>query len=432
MALLAVAQEAPISTETPISVDVVQEVPKPEVRGHIDWQGHPAMHIPWTFFQKGLTAKTPKMSYRHQFRQVVFEPYLRESGVRIFLVAAIAEEKARNPKQARKLILQQIAYINDFVAAHPEHYALAKTPEEAREIIATTDKMVLIHSIEGAHLLLEHPEDAQFWADQGVALMTLIHLRDDELGGAALLPGTLGRLVNPRGAKHLRRNERRGLTPRGKAAIVELADAGILVDFSHMTRDSRADALAVTAENGIPPLLTHGSLASIRDTDWAITEAQLVEVYAQGGIFAMGLSGPKLVPDRPQIPIPDHCVGSIDSWAFHYQRATQVLEAHVGEVFGDPTLTVDSLTEAQRTALSVGWSSDWNGFLSHSEPKYGRGRCKPLSELTDPLPIDTLGLAHPGMLPQQWKRLEEAGVDLDPTQRSAERFLQLWEQVLAR
>ena len=68
-----------------------------EVRVQIDWQGHPAMHIPWTFFAPGLTDRSPRLSWRHQFKQTVYAPYLDESGVRIFLLAAMAAEQARNP-----------------------------------------------------------------------------------------------------------------------------------------------------------------------------------------------------------------------------------------------------------------------------------------------------------------------------------------------
>ena len=56
----------------------------------IDWQGHPAMHIPWTIFRKGLLDKQPKLSHRHTFRQTVYAPYLERSGVRIVLAAAMA------------------------------------------------------------------------------------------------------------------------------------------------------------------------------------------------------------------------------------------------------------------------------------------------------------------------------------------------------
>ncbi|MES2643963.1 MAG: membrane dipeptidase [Myxococcota bacterium] len=385
------------------------------------------MHIPWGFFAKGLTDRTPARTWRHQFTQTVYEPYLAASGVRIFLVAAMAAEAASSPKQARRLIVDQIAFIDAFVAAHPDRYAVARTPEAARTLLATTDKMVLVHSVEGGHHLLASAADARFLADAGVALVTLVHLRDDELGGSAILPGIKGPLINPRGARHKRRGERRGLTERGRAAIVELADAGILVDLSHMSHDTMVDSLEVTGAHGIPPVITHGSLSSLRESDGGVTDAQLVELYRQGGSFALGLSAENLVPVNPTVAVPEHCIGTLDTFGVHYDRANQVVQAHAAELVGAPW---DAASSSQRTSLSVGWSSDWNGWLSHSQPKHGPGRCLPPRE--DPLPIDTLGLAHPGLLPQHWQRLEEAGVDLDPMLRSAERFLQLWEQVRAR
>lgn len=429
------APETPASPETtavpeltpPPEAAAPEAHAAPEIHGQIDWQAHPAMHIPWGFFARGLTDRTPRLTWRHQFKQTVYEPYLAESGVRIFLAAAMAAEAATRPEQARRLILEQLAYVEAFVAAHPDRYALARTPEEARALLATTDKMVVVHSIEGGHLLLSDAADAQFLADAGVALITLVHLRDDELGGSALLPGIKGPLINPRGARSHRRGERRGLTERGKAAIVELADAGVLVDLSHMSHDTTADALAVTAANGITPVVTHGSLLTLRKGDGGVTEAQLVELYRQGGTFNMGLSAEMLVPVEPTIPVRDHCVGTLDTFAVHYERANHVVQSHAADILGVPW---EAASSSQRTALSVGWSSDWNGWISHSQPKHGHGRCLP--PRADPLPVDTLGLAHPGLLPQHWQRLEEAGVDLDPMLRSAERFLQLWEQARAR
>lgn len=395
-----------------------------EVRGHIDWQGHPAMHLTWGFFDPGLTDAVPRRrTWRHQFKQTVYTPWLDDSGVRIFLTAAMAAERARDPVQARQLILDELAYVEAFAAANPG-YAVAHTPEAARQLLANTDLTVLVHSIEGGHLLLSGPEDARFWAEQGVALITVMHLRDDELGGAGINPGALGPIVNRAGARARRRGERRGLTDRGRAAVVELADAGILVDLSHMTPAAVDDALEVTAAHGIPPVITHGKLASIQDTERAISTEQLVEIYRQGGTFNLGLSGRMLDPVDATLPIPDDiCWGTLESFAFHYGAVRDVLAAHTEDIFGPGA---EDLDEAQRTALSVGWSSDWNGWVSHSEPTKG---CR---DEVEPLPIDTLGLAHPGLLPQHWQRLEERGTDLDPMLRSAERFLQLWEQVRAR
>jgi microsomal dipeptidase-like Zn-dependent dipeptidase len=398
-----------------------------EVRVSIDWQAHPAMHIPWRIFGKGLQDRSPRRSYRHQFRQTVFAPYLEQSGVRLFLAAAMAAERSRNPAHARALILEQFAYVEDFVAAHDDRFAIGRSPEQVRALLRNTDKIVILHSIEGGHDLLDDPTDAAFWAEQGVVLVTLIHLRDDELGSAGILPGAIGPIVNRRGARRRRFGERRGLTHRGKQAIVELDAAGILVDLSHMTQTSIDDALAVTAAHAIAPVITHGKLVAIRDTELAQRDDQVLEIYRQGGVFSLGLAGGKLDPIEPARPIPDDvCRGTLEMFRAHHEAVSALLAAHTQELFG----TDGPPTDAQQTRLAVGWSSDWNGWLSHSKPVYGAGRCRRRAELgtADMLDIDTRGLAHPGLLPQHWQRLHRDGMDLEPMLRSAERFLQLWEQ----
>ncbi len=405
-----------------------EELPTP-VSAQIDWQGHPAMHLAWKFFRKGLTERTPSRSYRHRFHQVATAPYLEQSGVRIHLMAAMAAEKARNPTQARRLILKQIAYVDAFAAREP-HWAVARSPAEARQLLADPQVQVIVHSIEGGHLLLEEPDDAAFWREQGVALVTLIHLRDDELGGSAILPMTMGPVINRSGARARRGGERRGLTERGRQAIVELDAAGMLVDLSHMTRTSIDDALEVTAAHDIAPVVTHGRLETIRDSELAFRPDQVVEVYRQGGIFSLGLSPQGLDPLEPTQVIPDDlCVGTVDVFRFHHEAVTRLVLDHSETILG---VSPDLLGPIDLTRLAVGWSSDWNGWVHHAEPVYGRGRCRELSELDDdPLPVDTEGLAHPGLLPSYFERLERQGMDLEPMLRSAERFLQLWEAARA-
>jgi microsomal dipeptidase-like Zn-dependent dipeptidase len=399
---------------------------EPELLVGIDWQAHPAMHIPWKIFRKGLLDRQPRLSHRHQFRQTLYSPYLEQSGVRLFLAAAMAAERSRNPEHARALILEQIAYVEDFVAEHPDRFAIGRSPDQVRTLLRETDKIVILHAIEGGHDLLHDRSDAAFWAAQGVVLVTLIHLRDDELGSAGILPTAIGPIINRRGAKRRRQGERRGLTPRGEQTIVELDAAGILVDLSHMTQASIDDALAVTAAHDISPVVTHGKLAAIRDTELSQRDDQVLEIYRQGGVFSLGLSGAMLDPINPVRPISDDvCRGTLEMFRAHHEAVTSLLAAHAHELVGAD----GPLTAAQRTRLAVGWSSDWNGWLSHSKPVYGAGRCRgraELSALEDPLEIDTRGLAHPGMLPQHWKRLERDGMDLEPMLRSAERFLQLW------
>lgn len=397
---------------------------EPEVHAQIDWQAHPAMHIPWGMFGRGLTDRSlHRRTWKHQFRQTVSAHTLEDSGVRIFLAAAMAAERANNPEQARRLILKQLAYVEAFIEEHPDDYALARTPEEARHILATTDKMVIIHSIEGGHHLLWEPGDAAFWAEQGVALFTLVHLRDKEMGGAAIREGALGPMINPAGARARRRGEHRGLTEHGRTSLVALDEAGILVDLTHLSADAITDALTLTAAEDIPPVFTHARLQTVQDDSFAITEDQLVEVYRQGGMFAISLNALPIV-DTPA----DVCPGTLEAWAWHHQSVVDVLRNRLPEILDDPEATWEALDGPSRTRLSTGWSSDWNGWTSHSRPVYGRGSCR---GGWGRLHVDIKGLAHPGLLPEHWQRVQERGVDLDPMLRSAERFLQLWEQVRA-
>ena len=418
-----------ISSESLAVPEVDQTSVKPEVHVQIDWQGHPAMHIPWTMFGKGLTDRPLKRrTWRHQFRQTVSAPALHASGVRIFLAAAMAAERAKNPKQAKRLILKQLRYVEAYVAEHPERYALAKTPTEAREALARTHKMVIVHSIEGGHHLLWEDGDAQFWAGQGIALMTLIHLRDKEFGGSALLSSGLGRIVNPTGARAQRRGTRRGLTDHGKKAILALNAAGILVDYSHMAPATLSDALELSETHGIPPVLTHSRLGKVFEGEAGISDDQLVQIYRLGGQFSVSLNAQEVGSKQAPVPIPaDVCPGTVQAWAWYHDQVQRTLIDNLGNIFSDPKVTLETLSEVQRTQLATGWSSDWNGWTSHSYPVYGRGRCHKQVP-PNPLDIDIRGLAHPGLLPQHWQRVEERGVNMESMLRSGERFLQLWER----
>lgn len=394
----------------------------PPVRGMVDWQAHPAMHLSWRFFGTGLEPdlKGRPRTWRHLFKQVMSEPQLRASGVRILHAAALAGERARNREHAIRLVHEQIAFIDNFAAEHAEEYAVARSPEEARAILNNGTKMVLVHAIEGGRFLFDEPGDAAYWASQGVSLVTLIHLFDDSLGTSAINPDPIGPWLNPSGVRRRRFHPERqtGLTERGRAAIVELAEAGILLDLSHMSPHSVVDALEVCRAQKIPPVVTHGMFAPIQDSERAFSEAQVLEIYKLGGSFSTPLNGGVLEPIRPTLAIPEGIRwGTREAFKFHAETLDAFLRANAEVITGAPW---EALDEAGRTRLSFGWSSDWNGWTNHNRP----------SPSADP-ELRARGLAHPGLLPALWRDLEADGMDLGPYDRSAEHFLQIWEAVRA-
>ena len=432
LALSAPALAAPSAGGDPCSLEALAAAPPretapPVIEGKIDWQGHPAMHLTWPMFAPGLVAELPKeRTWRHMFKQTVTTPWLEASGVRVFLAAAMAAERARNPTVARRRILAHLAYVEAFVADNPARFALARTPAQARCYLEQTDKLVLIHSIEGGRRILLDPGDARFWADQGVALVTVMHLFQDELGGPAVNGAAQGWWITPRTALKRTFGGDRGLTERGEAAMVELDAAGILVDLSHMSPDAVEQALALSRANGIAPVVTHGKLASLRPDERAFTDAQILELYRLGGSFNLILDGATLEPWRATLPVPaDHCPDSYDNFKLHHEALRDLLEANAAAIFEEPGLTPDDLSQDQEIRLASGWASDWNGWTSHTPPRFGRRGCP--EEPEGSLAFDEIGLAHPGLLPEHWARLEGRGADLSALDLSAEQFLRMWE-----
>lgn len=404
------------------------------VNEYLDLQIHTTMHDPYSFFGKGLLffdeKNPPALSYKHQFNNVNYANFLKNNkGLRIIANGSLNGEYITNPKKARKNILRQIAYVNKFAADNSEFFVVAKTPQEVRNYLNTTNKTIIIHCIEGGKELIKNQEDANFWAAQGVSFITLIHLVDCEYGGSAILPGVATRLINTDAACD-KENEL-GLTEHGKNTIVWLANAGIMTDVTHMNDRTRKDALAVMEEHGIPPLSTHDGFKPIQNNPRALDEEDILKIYKNNGFIALPISGFSCMPYNPnekykgQIDSLElYCEGSVDSYIFTYNSVKEFIETN-------PQLGYnDSLTEAEKVNYCIGFQSDFNGWLNHSRPRYGVEGCYPTKPDSITEPIETLGLAHPGLVDSQWKVMEKEGVDLAPIKRAAEKFLQLWQYFL--
>lgn len=420
-------------------------LPAQEIRAYMDLQTHPCMHLAYGFFGKGLEyfdeKEPPQLSHKHLFTNVNYANYLQDNpGARILVNGAILPEMLVCKKRARQRILDQIAFVNDFVSEHQDKFAVARTPKEVRELVLNTDKTIVVHSIEGAKRLLDGPEDARFWAEQGVAFMTLIHLMDDEFGGAAVLPELTTKAINFKATfrKAFRPKFRRGLTEKGKQAIVWLADAGILTDLTHMSDASRTDALDVMEEHGIPPLVTHDMFKPLQNHPRGIPGSEIIRIYDLGGMVSLPLSGTSNAPYQP-VPkfqrvldsLPDHCIGSIDSYRLTYETVKDVVESRA-HLLSENGRSFDRLTETQKVDLAIGFQSDFNGWVNHHRPRYGEEGCFELESESNCEAIELEGMAHPGMLDSHWKYLDKEGVDLEPLLRASEKFLQMWEVVLKR
>lgn len=398
---------------------------------YMDLQIHPTMHVPYPFFSKGLAffdeTDPPQLSYKHQFNNVNYANYfVNNPGLRIMVVGTLNNEYVPNAAKAKKIILRQIKYINDFAEKNSEHFVVAKNPNEVRDYIRTTHKTIIVHSIEGGKELIKSQEDAYFWAAQGVSFITLIHLVDGEYGGAAILPGLPARIINNEASFDQKKEI--GLTELGEQAIVWLANAGIMTDITHMNDRTRKDALNVMEKHGIPPLSTHDGYKPLQHHPRALDEEDIIKIYKNGGFMSLPISGYTCMPYHPdsiyqkQIDSLDlYCEGSIDNYIFLYNVVKDFIEHKSSLGYHD------SLPENEKVNFAIGFQSDFNGWLNHSRPRYGEEGC--YHQVPDSItePIETQGLAHPGLLNSQWKVMKKQGVDLQPILRASEKFLQQWQ-----
>ena len=408
----------------------------------MDLQIHPTMHIAHPMFDPGLTYfdenNPPGLTWKHQFKNVNYANYWEDNkGCRIFVVGFMTKESIRNRDKARRVIVEQMNYVEEFVEKHADKFAIASSPQEVRDLVTQTKKTIILYSIEGGKALIGSEEDAGFWASKGVAFITLMHLLDSELGGSAIRPGIVFKIINPKGV--LRSKKKRGLTDLGKNAIQWLANAGIMTDISHMSDETRADALDLMIEKGIPPISTHDAFKPIQNMQRGISEADVIRIYQAHGFMSLPLSGISLKAHKPEPKYqalldsqPEYCDGSVDTYRFTYEALQAFLTENVGRIFNNSTKTIDNLTENEKIDLAIGFQSDFNGWLNHSRPRYGKKGCFDPSPNVVYEPIELQGLAHPGLLESQWEWMEKRGVDLAPVLRASEKFLRVWEYFMEK
>jgi microsomal dipeptidase-like Zn-dependent dipeptidase len=406
---------------------------------YMDLQLHPCMHMAYKFFEPGLTffdeANPPKLSHKHLLNNICYANYFKgNKGARILAVGALTQENIGSPRKARKLIMSQIEYVNKFVAENSEHFAVGRSPQEVRDLVHNTDKTIFVHCIEGGRNLVNSQADAQFWADQGVAFITLIHLVDWKYGGSGIRPGFPTHLLNF--WAHFRREEKRGLKERGKQAILWLANAGVMTDITHMSDQARKDALAFMEMHNIPPISTHDFFKPIHNQPRGMEEEDVLKVYRNNGFVSLAASGIACRAYKPRADykakidsLESYCNGSIDSYKFTYLAVKDYIESNLASIYGD-SVKLEDMTEAQKVNLSIGFQTDFNGWLDHHLPRYGPEGCYTAHPDSTYEAVDIQGLAHPGLLESHWRVLEKEGVDLAPVRRSSEKFMQLWEQFL--
>ena len=203
------------------------------------------------------------LSWGRRFRDRSTLPRLRAAGYGVVGLTIGSDQSA----EARREAEAGIAFVTDWIAAHPAGYLLVRTADDARR--ARRDGMLGIElNFQGIGPLEGRVEMLRYFHELGVRHIGLVW-NDVNLAGCSATRG-----------------EDTGLTSHGKALIHEMERVGIMVDGAHASYRTVMDAIAVSTK---PFIVSHANVAALADGYKNLKDDQIVACAATGGVI--GISG---------------------------------------------------------------------------------------------------------------------------------------------
>jgi membrane dipeptidase len=159
--------------------------------------------------------------------------------------------------------LEQIDVVHRMIAAWPTRLELALTGADV-ERIQKTGKIASLIGIEGGHSIDSSLGTLRMMYRLGARYMTLTHNHHTPWADSAAEAPV-----------------HNGLTAFGEEVIREMNRLGMLVDLSHVSPDTMADALRVSTA---PVIFSHSSAKAITNVPRNVPDEILTQVKAKGGV----------------------------------------------------------------------------------------------------------------------------------------------------
>jgi membrane dipeptidase len=200
---------------------------------------------------------------------------LREGGVgaqfwSVYTPADFAGQKAVTAT------MEQIDVVHRMMRKWPETFELALTPGDAERIFKN-GKIASMIGMEGGHSIDSSLGALRMFFRLGARYMTLTHGRNTPWADSATDTPAAG-----------------GLTRFGEAVVREINWLGMLVDLSHVSPDSMADALRVAEA---PVIFSHSSARALCDVPRNVPDEILRMLLKNGGVvmvsFVPGFNTPE-------------------------------------------------------------------------------------------------------------------------------------------
>jgi len=168
--------------------------------------------------------------------------------------------------RAKKRALDMIEAFERNAAAHPDQVALVRDIPAAKKAIGE-GKVAAFLGIEGGHAIEDDPANLAMFYERGVRYMTLTWWNNTGFAD--------GSGDEPRW---------HGLNDLGREVVREMNRLGMIVDVSHVSRETFWDVLEVTDS---PVIASHSNAAALYEHHRNLTDEMLVALAKNGGVVGV-------------------------------------------------------------------------------------------------------------------------------------------------
>jgi membrane dipeptidase len=166
-------------------------------------------------------------------------PRARAGGLDIAFMSIYTSAAEDSNGSARGIANQQIDAIEALVQRHPDKFALLRSPADAERLLAG-GRVLLPLGMENGGPIGEDVAQLRFFFDRGVRYITLAHGANNAIADSS----------------YSAQKRWKGLSPFGREVVDEMNRLGIMVDVSHLSDASAAEAIE---RSRVPVLATHSA-----------------------------------------------------------------------------------------------------------------------------------------------------------------------------
>jgi len=192
-------------------------------------------------------------------------PKARAGGLDVAFMSIYTSPKQDDDGSAWQVANEMIDSVEALAQRHPEKFALLRSPKDV-DTLRKGDRVLLPLGMENGAPLGDDLANVQFFFDRGVRYITLAHSAPNRIADSS----------------YAVERKWHGLSPFGRKVVAEMNRLGIMVDVSHISDESAAEAIKLST---VPVIASHSAFRHFTpDFERNISDELAKAIADKGGV----------------------------------------------------------------------------------------------------------------------------------------------------